>query len=50
MLPGKNIKAVIFDMDGVIVDNHDYHHEAWKNLLGSRAEIFEKEEIKKNER
>ncbi len=23
------MKAVIFDMDGVIVDNHDYHHEAW---------------------
>lgn len=22
-------KAVIFDMDGVIVDNQDYHHEAW---------------------
>jgi beta-phosphoglucomutase family hydrolase len=23
------IKAVIFDMDGVIVDNHNYHFQAW---------------------
>jgi beta-phosphoglucomutase len=22
-------RGVIFDMDGVIVDNQDYHHEAW---------------------
>ncbi len=29
MLFESEIKAVIFDMDGVIVDNHDYHHEAW---------------------
>lgn len=24
-----NIKAVIFDMDGVVVFNHDYHFKAW---------------------
>jgi len=26
-------KGVIFDMDGVIVDNHDYHHEAWMKFF-----------------
>ena len=25
----KNIKAVIFDMDGVILDNNDWHLKAW---------------------
>lgn len=25
-----DIKAVIFDMDGVVVDNHEYHYYAWK--------------------
>ncbi len=29
MLQPLKYKAVIFDMDGVIVDNQDYHHEAW---------------------
>lgn len=24
-----NIQGVIFDMDGVIIDNHKYHYEAW---------------------
>lgn len=26
------IKAVIFDMDGVIVDNHKFHYMAWKQF------------------
>ncbi len=25
----KNIKGAIFDMDGVVVDNHQYHFKAW---------------------
>lgn len=24
------MKAAIFDMDGVVVDNHKYHYQAWK--------------------
>lgn len=38
----KNI-GLIFDMDGVIVDNHEYHFLAWQKLAGSRGvEITEK--------
>jgi len=29
------LKAVIFDMDGVIVDSHPIHIRAWKRLLNS---------------
>ncbi|WP_143961536.1 HAD family hydrolase [Litoribacter populi] len=28
-----SIKGVIFDMDGVILDNHQYHVAAWKQFL-----------------
>jgi beta-phosphoglucomutase len=33
-LLGKNmeIKAVIFDMDGVLVDTIEYHHRSWKKI------------------
>ena len=27
-----NIKAVIFDLDGVIVSTDQYHYKAWKQL------------------
>jgi beta-phosphoglucomutase len=29
------LKSVIFDMDGVIVDSHDLHRKAWRQLLVS---------------
>lgn len=32
MIPA-TLKAVIFDMDGVIVDNNDYHRKAWQLFL-----------------
>ena len=35
----KKYKGVIFDMDGVIVDNHHYHFEAWMEF--SRRHNFE---------
>ncbi len=28
----KNLKGFIFDMDGVIVDNHSYHFKAWMDF------------------
>jgi beta-phosphoglucomutase family hydrolase len=33
MLKKQDLRAFIFDMDGVIVDNHDYHHEAWMQFF-----------------
>ncbi len=34
-LKTKNIKAILFDMDGVLVDSMNYHLRSWKELLGS---------------
>lgn len=31
----KNIKAVLFDMDGVLVDSMIYHRDSWRELLYS---------------
>lgn len=36
------IKGAIFDMDGVVVNNHEYHFEAWMEL--SRTYSFELDE------
>lgn len=35
-----NIKAVIFDLDGVIVDTAKYHYLAWKKLSDELGFIF----------
>jgi beta-phosphoglucomutase len=34
-LKNRNIKAILFDMDGVLVDSMNYHLKSWKELLGS---------------
>ena len=34
-LKNKNLKAILFDMDGVLVDSMNYHLKSWKELLGS---------------
>ena len=41
----KNLKGVIFDMDGVVVDNHKFHFKAWmafseKYKFELNAEIY----------
>lgn len=40
-----NLKGLIFDMDGVVVDNHSYHFKAWmafaeKHKFPLNAEIY----------
>ena len=35
LLENINIKAILFDMDGVLVDSMNYHLKSWKELLGS---------------
>jgi len=43
------IKAVIFDLDGVIVDTAKYHYKAWSNLankLGINFTVEENEHLK----
>jgi beta-phosphoglucomutase len=39
----KLLKAVIFDLDGVITDTADYHYLAWKYLVNSLGIDFDKE-------
>jgi len=43
----KRIKAVIFDLDGVIVSTDEYHFQAWKQLADSEGIPFDR---KDNER
>lgn len=37
------IKAVIFDLDGVIVSTDDYHYRAWKELADKQGIPFDRE-------
>jgi len=39
----KTIKAVIFDLDGVIVSTDEYHFQAWKRLADSQGIPFGRE-------
>lgn len=41
------IKAFIFDMDGVIVDNHHYHVIAWKQFCQEIDVDFDENEFRK---
>jgi beta-phosphoglucomutase len=35
LIKDKKLKAILFDMDGVLVDSMNYHLKSWKELLGS---------------
>ena len=41
-------KAVIWDMDGVIVDTAPYHLKAWQEVFQKRGVKFTKEDFKRN--
>lgn len=38
-----SIKAVIFDLDGVIVSTDDYHYRAWKSMADGEGIYFDRE-------
>lgn len=40
------VKALIFDMDGTIIDNMMVHHRAWQQLLGELGYSWTLEEVK----
>lgn len=37
------IKAVIFDLDGVIVSTDEYHYRAWKKIADNEEIFFNRE-------
>jgi len=40
----KKIKAVIFDLDGVITDTSEYHYQAWKRLADEERIPFSRDD------
>lgn len=42
------IKAVIFDLDGTLLDNNDVHFKAWKQYLKENKKEISDEEFKEN--
>lgn len=38
------IKAVVFDLDGVLVDTDRFHYQAWKRILGELGKEFTQED------
>ena len=41
-------EAVIFDLDGTLIDNNSYHIEAWKIFYEKIGKEYSKEEYLKN--
>jgi len=39
------LRALIFDLDGVIVDSHPVHKRAWKAFFASRGKTFSDEDL-----
>ena len=44
----KSVKGVIFDMDGVIVDNHHFHVLAWEEFCKKHNIDFEEQDFRAN--
>lgn len=42
------VKAVIFDLDGTLIDNNAYHLQSWKHYLKNRNREISEEEYKAN--
>jgi len=40
----RKLKAVIFDLDGVITDTSEYHYQAWKRLADEEGIPFNKDD------
>ena len=40
----KKLKAVLFDMDGVLFDSMPYHSEAWHTVMKSHGLTLSREE------
>jgi len=40
----KKIKAIIFDLDGVITDTSEYHYRAWKRLTDEEGIPFSRDD------
>jgi len=43
----RKIKAVIFDLDGVITDTSEYHYQAWKRLADEEGIPFNRDDNNK---
>ena len=42
------LKAVLFDLDGTLLDNNDYHLKAWKQYLKDNKKEISDEDYKEN--
>ncbi|GAH85252.1 unnamed protein product, partial [marine sediment metagenome] len=40
----RKLKAVIFDLDGVITDTSEYHYRAWKRLADEEGIPFNRDD------
>ena len=47
-MPESRLEAVIWDMDGVIVDSAPYHFKAWQETFQQRGVKFTEEDFKRN--
>jgi beta-phosphoglucomutase-like phosphatase (HAD superfamily) len=41
-----NLKAVLFDIDGTLIDNNEFHKQAWMQYLKNEGKEISEEEFK----